>query len=300
MAGLLEAAISRKARVHYVLADELPAIEADATQMRQVIMNLITNASDAIEEKHSPKAEENRIDITTGITQCQPDYFRDARTGEDLSPGRYVFMEVTDTGAGMERETQQHIFDPFFTTRFTGRGLGLSAVLGIVRGHHGALKVQSEPGKGSTFRLLFPATSRPAKPLHRRPHVKQAWRSSGTLLLVDDERIVRTVGKRMLERVGFVVLLAADGREAVEVFRAHAGEICCVVLDLTMPNMDGEQTFRELRSTRPDIPIIMSSGYNQQEVTNRLADATLAGFLQKPYEVTALLAAVREVIEPNG
>jgi CheY-like chemotaxis protein len=198
----------------------------------------------------------------------------------------------------MDEETMGRIFDAFYTTKFTGRGLGLAAVLGIVRGHKGALKVYSEPGKGTTFKVLLPVVDRPAVAVTREaPDVRQ-WRGSGVVLLVDDEEAIRMLGKRMLERCGFRVLTATNGREAVATYAEQQQEIVCVLLDLTMPHMDGEETFRELRRLDHDVRVILSSGYNEQEVTQRFVGKGLAGFIQKPYQYAALVAKMQQVMQP--
>ena len=295
MAHLLRAAISKNAILRYQFAEHLPAVEADATQMRQVIMNLITNASDAIEEKSAVAGAQGVISIMTGVLDCDAAYLRNAPLDEALPEGRYVYIEVSDTGCGMDAATREKIFDPFFTTKFTGRGLGLSAALGIVRGHRGVLKIYSEPGQGSSFKLLFPALTQAAETSQEEARPPEDWAPSGTVLLVDDEEAVRGVGKRMLEKIGFEVLTAEDGRQALALFEQHRNTISCVLLDLTMPHMDGEQTFRELRRIREDVPVILSSGYNQQEITNRFVGRGLAGFVQKPYQMATLAQALREV-----
>jgi PAS domain S-box-containing protein len=290
MTHLLEVSISKKVVLKYHLADNLPAIEADATQMRQVIMNLITNASEAIGD-HS-----GVIAINTGAIQCDRDYLRTAFLDEGLDEGYYVSLEVSDTGCGMDRQTRESIFDPFFTTKFTGRGLGLAAVLGIVRGHGGAIKVYSEQGKGSTFKVLFPASDTTPQPVAAEEENASAWEGDGTVLLVDDEETIRAVGQRMLEHLGFRVLTATNGQEALDIFRNRADEIACILLDLTMPSMDGEECFRELRRICPDVCVILSSGYNEQEVVNRFAGKGLAGFVQKPYRAATLAAKIREAM----
>ncbi len=289
MAHMLEVAISKKAVLKYEFAVNVPTIMADATQMRQVIMNLITNASEAIGDRSGI------ISITTGAMDCDRDYLTNTYLAGDLPEGLYVTLQVSDTGCGMDSDSKERIFEPFFTTKFTGRGLGLAAVLGIIRGHEGAIRVYSELGRGTTFRLLLPATDIAAMP---RPKPVQAdqWQGTGRVLLADDEETVRTVGKQMLERVGFDVIVAADGREAVELFDQQHDEIVCVILDLTMPHMDGEQAFREMRRISRDVRVIMSSGYNEQEVTQRFVGTGLAGFLQKPYRLQDLAEKVREIL----
>ena len=200
----------------------------------------------------------------------------------------------------MDAETQTKVFDPFFTTKFTGRGLGMSAVLGIVRGHGGAITIQSEAGRGTTVRALFPPSDRQVASTAGEPEEDEAWGGAGTILLVDDEDSVLAVGKRVLEHVGFEVLTAADGRDAVDVFRARADEITCVILDLTMPHMDGEAALREIRRIKEDARVILASGYSAREVTTRFAGKGLAGFIQKPYSLGTLTAKVREVLARVG
>ncbi|HEX5692036.1 MAG TPA: PAS domain S-box protein, partial [Roseiflexaceae bacterium] len=290
MTRLLDISISKKCVLKYDLVTDLPSIMADATQMRQVIMNLVINASEAIGERSG------LISIATGAMHCDHAYLYETYLDEDLPEGLYVYMEVADNGAGMSEETRARIFEPFFTTKFTGRGLGLAAVLGIVRGHKGALKIYSEPGRGTTFKALFPATELPAAASEdSRSHATE-WRGSGTVLVVDDEETVRGLVRRMLERMGFTVLTAADGREAVELFRANAAHIRLVLLDMTMPHMDGEETFRELRRIRGNPITILSSGYNEQTATSRFAGKGLAAFIQKPYHFEELRAIVRKAL----
>ena len=287
MLHMLEVSISKKAVLRLNLHDPLPSVDADATQLRQIIMNLVINASEAIGDKSG------LIAITTGCMDCDRSYLKNVWLEENLSDGLYVYLEIADTGCGMDRETMAKIFDPFFTTKFTGRGLGMAAVLGIVRGHKGAIKIYSELKKGTTFKILLPASTRPQKIFN---HDSQAddWQGSGTVLLVDDEETVRSIGKEMLRELGFTVITAGDGREAVDTFKQNP-DIAFVILDLTMPHMDGEQCFRELRQLKPDIKVIMSSGYNEQEVTQRFIGKGLAGFVQKPYKLSVLMEAIKKI-----
>jgi len=294
MGHLLGVSISKKVVLRYEFADNLPAVEADATQMRQVVMNLITNASEAIGDRSGA------ISIATGVMEAGREYLGGTYLDEDLPEGYYVFMEVADTGCGMDEKTRSKVFDPFFSTKFTGRGLGLAAVLGIVRGHGGAIKVYSELGKGTTFKVLLPCSERPPQAAPAEgAEPAETRRDSGLLLVADDEEGVRTIAKRMLEGAGFTVLTAGDGRECVDVFRERADEIAAVLLDMTMPHMDGEETFRELRQIRPDVRVILTSGYNEQEATSRFTGKGLAGFIQKPYRYDDLLAKLREILRPE-
>jgi signal transduction histidine kinase len=261
MGHLLETVISKKATLQFHLADCLPAIEADASQVRQVVMNLITNASEALGQKGG------MIRLSTGVVEADARYLSASELGEDLSPGRFVALEVSDTGTGMDAETRQRIFDPFFTTKFIGRGLGLAAVQGIVRGHNGAIKVYSEPGRGSTFKLLFPASANVARDKESGAPVPEARSEGTTILVVDDDARVREVVETMLAESGFRVLIAPDGRQGVEMYRDHCNEIGLVLLDMTMPEMDGEEAFREIRRIRADARVVLSSGYSEQDAT---------------------------------
>jgi two-component system cell cycle sensor histidine kinase/response regulator CckA len=290
MAHLLEASISKKVALRYDLAEVPMPIEGDPTQLRQVVMNLIINASDALDD------ESGVVTVSTGVMQATRDYLADAYLNVELPAGLYAYVEVIDTGCGMDEETLSKIFDPFFTTKFPGRGLGLAAVLGIVRGHRGALKVQSAPGRGSSFRVLFPCTDQPAVPAEAEEALREPSRGAGTVLVVDDEESVRAVARLMLERGGFSVLTAADGRAAVEVFREHRDRIALVLLDLTMPHLSGEEVLRELRHIRADVRVILSSGYNEQEVAQHQTEEGLVEFIQKPYSPAALIEKVRAAL----
>jgi two-component system cell cycle sensor histidine kinase/response regulator CckA len=302
MGHMLQVSISKKAVLKYNFADRLPLFEGDATQLRQVIMNLITNASDAIGD------QSGIIAISTGAMDCSSDYLNTTTIAslpglsDPLPEGVYVYVEVADTGCGMDMDTQQKLFDPFFTTKFTGRGLGMAAVQGIVRGHNGTIKVYSEVGKGTTFKVLFPVSENSALVREYFGNKTQdaTWRGQGTVLLVDDEESVRAVGKLMLEKIGFKVLTAADGRQALEVFNAHTDDIVCVLLDLTMPHLNGEEAFREMRHVRQNVKVIITSGYNENDATQRFIGKGLAGFIQKPYSFSLLAAKMRAVLEKEG
>jgi len=283
MAHLLKTAISKKAILNLNLERDLPPIEADPSQIRQIVMNLIINASEAIGDRSGV------ITVSVGATRCDEEYLQKTELREDLAPGLYVHLEVTDTGSGMDAETRSRIFDPFFSTKFTGRGLGLAAVLGIVRAHKGALKVYSEPGKGTTFKILFPALENARNGARTSKASPLAdWRGKGTILLVDDEESLIALGARMLEHLGFTVLTAADGLQAVELYRERGKEIDLVLMDLTMPHLDGAKAFGELRRLNPDVRVILASGYSHEDVASRFAGKGLDGVLQKPYTLLKL------------
>ena len=287
---LLDSSIAKGVVLELHLADNLPAVSGDATQLRQIVMNLVINASEAI------GSQSGNVHISTGLDRVDRAYLDDTFLAPELPEGDYVRLEVADNGQGMMPDTVAKIFDPFFSTKFTGRGLGLAAVLGIVRGHKGALKVYSEPGKGTSFKILLPCAGAPESAPVVVESAPDDWRGSGAVLVVDDEDTVRLTAARMLQSLGFTVITATNGREGVECFRAGAGEIRAVLLDLTMPHLDGEGAFRELRILRPDVPVLLMSGFNEQEAINRFIGQGLAGFLQKPFRLEGLRARLKEIL----
>ncbi len=290
MTPSLGISISSKIALQYRLADDLPAVDADATQVREIVMNLILNASEAIGDRPGV------VTVTTGTMECDATYLASALPEGGATPGAYVYLDVSDTGCGMPPDTLARMFDPFFSTKLTNRGLGLAAVLGIVRGHGGAIRVESTPGEGSAFRVLLKAAPQVARPVPKESVAARGWRGSGTILVVDDEEVVRSLAKAMLERLGFTVVLAADGVEALDVVRARPGGITCVLLDLMMPRMGGRETLEALRRISPDLPVILSSGYERQHVEAQFAGLALTGFIQKPYQWASLSEAVRQAI----
>lgn len=290
LARLLQISVSKKCVLKFELLPGLPAILADAAQMRQVVMNLVINASEAIGDRSG------FIVVSTGATYCDRASLHQAYLGDELPEGLYVYVEVRDNGSGMSAETRARIFDPFFTTKFTGRGLGLAAVLGIVRGHHASIDCVSSLGQGTTFRVLLPASAKHARQLAGIESPAERWRGQGTVLVVDDEETIRSLARHMLRRMGFSVLTAVDGREAVEIYRAEGDKISMVLLDMTMPHLDGEETLRELQLLQPNVKVVLSSGFNEQTATSRFAGKGLAGFLQKPYRFEELQAIVRQAI----
>ena len=291
MRRMLEVSVSKKTQLRFELSRQLPAIETDLSQLHQVVMNLVINASEAMVDRNGT------VVVSTGLMECDRACLHDALLGESLAAGPYVYIEVADMGCGMDAETRARIFDPFFTTKSSGRGLGLAAVLGIVRAHHGAIKLTSEPDRGSTFRIMLPASVEAAKPLPDAADHNREWRGSGTLLLVDDEETIRTVGRKMLELLGFTVLTASSGPTAIEMFRAHADDILGVILDLTMPQMGGDEVFPVLRGIKPDIPVLLASGYSEQELARRLNKLGFVGFIQKPYTINMLASKLRAMLD---
>jgi two-component system cell cycle sensor histidine kinase/response regulator CckA len=290
-AQMLAVSISKRAELRFDCAPDLPLIEADASQIQQVIMNLIVNASEALGE------ESGVIAISAGAMECDRACLNGMVNGERLPEGRYIALEVSDTGSGMDEETQRKIFDPFFTTKSAGRGLGLPVILGIVRGHGGAIGIRSEQGGGTAFRLVFPVSASTVEQNEERPARSAGWQGSGTVLLVDDEEMVRSVAKRMLEHLGFSVLLAVNGAEALEIFRDRLGTISCVILDLTMPRMDGIETLAAMRGISGEVKVMLSSGYSEHEISKRFAGKGFSGFIEKPYRISELGDKLRDVLE---
>jgi PAS domain S-box-containing protein len=288
---LLSVSISKKVLLRYDLQPGLPAIEADATQVQQVIMNLVTNASEAIGDR------EGIINIATGTRELDQNAMDFLFAGQALEPGRYVTLQVSDTGCGMAPETLAKIFDPFFTTKDSGRGLGLSAMLGILRGHRGGIKIYSEPGKGTTFQVYFRALDTVAQVSEAAP-TQATVPFVGKVLLVDDEPDLRDSITAMLEYLGFEVETAGDGVEALERFRP--GVYALVLMDLTMPRIDGKEAFRRMKELDPTVRVILSSGYNEQEAIQQFLGRGLAGFIQKPYMLRTLTEALEKALRSDS
>jgi len=293
MTDLLRVSMPSTLAVETDLTPELPAVDGDPTQVQQVVMNLVINASEAI------GGAGGLIRIRTAAIDVDDATLQEMQRAPESAAGPHVLVEVSDTGCGMDPPTAAKIFDPFFSTKFMGRGLGLATVHGIIRAHRGALGVRSEPGHGTTFTILLPETqtASPARTVEVRPAVPApAEPDRRTVLLVDDEEDVRAVTAHMLERLGCTVLVAADGREGVEVFRAHAQVIDATILDLTLPRMSGDNAFREIVRIRPDARVILMSGYNDENATGRLAAEGLAGFLRKPFSVSDLRSTMHRAL----
>ncbi len=280
--NLLEATIPKMVTLQLDLASDLPAIEADSSQIQQVIMNLVINGAEAIGDGPG-----------TLIVQTSLRRFGAGETQQDLPAGDYVSLEVRDDGCGMDEATQSRIFDPFFTTKFTGRGLGLAAVSGIVRSHRGALHVNSAPGRGSSFEVLFAAMSKRV-PVREPAREFEDLTGSGLVLVIDDENAVRSTAAAALGRYGYRVEVAHDGAAGVEAFRRHPEKFAAILLDLTMPVLGGEKTLARIREIRPQVPVVASSGHSEEEAVRRFGE--VAAFLQKPYSGAALARAIKSVV----
>jgi PAS domain S-box-containing protein len=285
MAALLSSSLSKKVQLDLDLAEGLPSIEGDAAQLQQVLLNLVTNASDAIGD------QSGRIRITTGTATLGVAELSGHHNELKPEPGTYVFLEVSDTGCGIPPELQTRVFEPFYSTKDAGRGLGLSALLGILRAHHGALRMESTPGEGTTFRLLFPSAGVSAEAKVETVEIKTTLPPDLRVLLVDDEETIREATERILKGMGCQVILACDGFEALEIL--NSGEpFSVVILDLMMPRMDGRQTLAVLQKDHPNLPVVLCSGYSEQEILGGWNGV----FLAKPYSREKLKQALLKAL----
>lgn len=297
MHELFQAMIGRGTAINVLPAEEQPLVAADSTQLHQVVLNLLTNAAEAL------NGNGGMITIRTGSATLTADDLHQCVFGDAQPPGAYAFVQVSDNGVGMDPTTLARIFDPFFTTKFTGRGLGLAAVQGILRGHHGALRIESVPGSGSTFTVYLPACTEAAQvpaapdaPLTSAPApAASAATAQGTLLVVDDEEGVRDMIARMLEQLGYNAVVAASGQAALALLEAGIPDLCGVILDLTMPGMGGEAVSQAIQAIRPGTPIILMSGYSAEEATRQYQGPGLRDFLQKPFRREELAVALTSI-----
>ncbi|MEE8165592.1 MAG: response regulator, partial [Myxococcota bacterium] len=285
---LLETSVRTKAKLDFQLADGLPAILADPIQIQQVLMNLIVNASESGEGGIEVRIETKAIDLSE-------DDVRELAPGSPLKPGRCVALDVIDNGSGMDAETIERIFDPFFTTKSAGRGLGLAASLGIVHRHQSGIRVKSQPGEGTSFRVVFPASDQIVRPSAERPVTDLS--GHGVILAVDDDDYILQAVYASLESYGYSVLLANSGAAAIQIFEERSDQIDLVLLDMVMPGMSGEESFRALRAIRPDVKVLLSTGFAPDEATQRFTDEGLAGFLRKPYDPNQLAGEVQRILE---
>jgi CheY-like chemotaxis protein len=289
---LLKLSISKKITLDLQLGEALPPFRGDATQLNQTLMNLVINASEAIGD------HVGTITLRTSRTTLAPLDLLTLVSSPDLEPGAYLALEVSDTGCGIPREAINHIFEPFFTTKFVGRGLGLAAVLGIMQGHRGGVRVESEVGHGSTFTLFFPVQTQaaPVPAGTAAAAFAASLPARGTVLVVDDEDAVRTFAASALNDAGFTVVVARNGEEALDHVRRNPTQFDAVLLDLTMPKLDGEDTLVALRMLAPGLPVVLTSGYHEQGLAHRFVGRGLADFLPKPFSASKLVALLNAVI----
>ncbi len=291
---LITLSVPKKAAIKFDLEENLPLINADPAHIQQLIINLVLNAAEAIGDKSGV------INIVTKHMYCDEKYWQTTYFGETCKEGTYVYLEIIDNGTGIAKDTKERMFEPFFTTKFIGRGLGLSAVAGIVRAHNGAIKVYTELGKGTSFKIFFPAIEESTSCNKNIicDHVEHKQKTfQKYILVVDDEKLVRDTVKNMLEIGGFNTLLASNGEEAIKIYNKNKEKIDMVLLDMTMPIMDGEETFRELRRINPDVKVLLSSGYNEKDILERFIGKGLAGFIQKPFVSSTLLQIINSILE---
>ena len=294
IAGLVRSSISRKVELVMDLGEHLPAVEADPTQLQQLVMNLVINGAEAIGDGSG------RVSVAVRARSVDAGEIDARYRAFDVAPGRYVELLVEDTGSGMDESTLAQIFDPFFTTKFTGRGLGLAAALGIVRGHRGGVAVRSAPGHGTTFSVLLPALDHEVSAPPGDGAAQPAARPGGTILVIDDEDVVRDTACTVLESSGFRVICESDGPAGIERLRREGAAIDLVLLDLRMPRMGGDEAIGHLREVRPDVRVVVTSGFDEQEVRGRFAEWKISGVLKKPYTAEQLVAAVREPLRDAG
>lgn len=293
MRDLLKSSATHLVSLDIDTGTNLPDIEADASQIRQVALNLVTNAAEATGDNGGT------VTIRTGVDRYDAERLAAIAPGERLPGGEYVFIEVKDDGCGMDEETRRRMFDPFFTTKFIGRGLGLAATLGIIRSHRGAAEVRSELNKGTTVKVMFPSAGAAEEKKSGSRAGESRLEGGGTILLVDDEEDVRKVGSLMLARCDFSVVTAEDGEKAVEAVSKNGQSFVCVILDMTMPKVSGIQAFAEIKKIRPDLPVLVSSGYSEEDVYLKFKDQRPDGFVAKPYELASLKSTLSEIIGSN-
>lgn len=288
---MLEVSIAKNAVLKYQLADNIPPVSADTMQLRQVILNLVINASEAVER------DSGYITLATGTMHCSSLELRKTYFNNDLIEGDYAYIKVSDNGVGMDERTKTHVFDPFYTTKFPGRGLGMSTVLGVVRAHQGTIKIESQEGEGSTITVLLPLAEKGAD--ESEPSAPRKYENltlDGNVLLVDDEEGVLQVAKSMLESFGLSVMTARNGREAINIFMLHRENIGCIIMDLAMPHMNGELAAARIRDIDKDIPIIIASGYDRNKVSKTFEYVDISGFIGKPFQRGALHRELKKLL----
>lgn len=292
MGSLLDVSISKKVTIQYCLAENVPLIRGDISQIRQVAMNLITNASEAIGDRTGV------IAISIHEVQLKAGELERSVPPGGLPAGKYVRLEVSDTGDGMSEETMQRIFDPLFTTKITGRGLGLASLLNVVQRHNGAVEVKSELGQGTIFRIYFPVEPAEEKAgIEEGSSEEEEWKGYGTALVADDEEAIREVITALLERFGFRVITASDGFETVDLYTENAGDISLLLMDLNMPRLNGIEAVLRIRHINPKVPVLFMSGYPREQVMERFGHQPNTDFVRKPFQSNELLTGIRNVLE---
>jgi PAS domain S-box-containing protein len=291
--SLLRVSISKRAQLDFDLPAELPSVEADTAQLTQLILNLTSNAAEALGDASGV------VTLRTGLFDAARDSLGQGFFGEPPEEGRFVFLEVSDTGAGMDAETSARIFDPFFTTRSVGRGLGLATSLGIVRRHGGFVRVDSQPGQGTSVRVLLPCAEDRSGSRVGAPQEELLTSGQGVVLVVDDEPDICEIARMMFEGLGFPVQVASRGSEALAWARAHQGPIAAAFIDFTMPEMSGDEVARELRQLRPTVPIVLMSGFLESQARSRLSEELDFAFLGKPFNLDDLARMLRDLVAPR-
>ncbi|MDD2735408.1 MAG: response regulator [Desulfuromonadaceae bacterium] len=291
--NMLKSTLPMNVEISFVNSVNGALIIGDTNQLGQIVMNLIINASEAIGTKYGEiiVALASK-DIRSG--QPEIDHF-----GNVIPPKKYACLEVSDNGCGMDDETRQKIFEPFYTTKIMGRGLGMSALLGIISAHEGTLQLSSKLGEGTSFKVYLPMLEGESVSIRTTPQTSSSlpWQSSGTILLVEDSEQLRTMAKSMLDVLGFTVIEAANGREALDIYKKDAADICLVLTDVNMPIMDGYELFNELKKINQELPVIISSGYGETAVTSRIEREKISGLLKKPYSLNQLKDVLKDVVE---
>ncbi|MCP4606238.1 MAG: PAS domain S-box protein [Proteobacteria bacterium] len=296
MSHLLKSSVSKRAVLKTDLKSGLPAIKAHSAQLQQILVNLVTNAKESFAD-----GETGLITISTDVTDCRPEPAVGIFLNEQQSNGKYIYIQIADTGRGMDEETKAHIFDPSFSTKFPGHGMGLAAVLGIVRDHNGAITVDSEPGKGTTIKVLFQVLSEHVEASSKTDETiePEQWRGNGTVLLINKEESARKTVTQMLKLAGFTILTAEDVKQGVEIFGKYSDEIVCLLLEVNLPPADSNEVIGEFHKINNDVRIILSSDDNEDEAARRFADKGLSGFIHKPYTSAHLFKKLREVLESS-
>jgi len=292
MGKLIRVSVGNHIALKIKLANSIPGIEGDTAQIQQLILNFIVNSADAIGNKAG------EIKVSTGIRHVERQVLNKLYNGSDLKAGQYVVVEVKDSGCGISPDMMAKIFDPFFTTKETGSGLGLSAVLGIVRGHHGAIQVHSSPGEGTAFRVYLPSTEQPFKEKMISTVEVEAWQGDGRVLIVDDDMRVRNVATAFVESLHFDVITADDGKEGLALFNQHHNNLAAVLLDMTMPILGGVEAMAGMRDIDSSVPIVLVSGYSEIEAGALITGDRPNAFLQKPFKAKDLKTTLYEVMHP--